>query len=63
MFALIREADRLLLFSCTVEKLGLVRIAVVGTVSVLNALHSKVRQLFAEEVYLDVCCLAHGMLA
>ncbi|CAI5715508.1 unnamed protein product [Hyaloperonospora brassicae] len=38
----------------SIQKSGLVRIAVVGTVSLLSALHSKVRQLFVEEVYLDV---------
>ncbi|KAL3673790.1 hypothetical protein V7S43_001482 [Phytophthora oleae] len=30
------------------------RVAVIGTVSVLDTLHSKVRQLFTEEVFLDV---------
>lgn len=30
------------------------RVAVVGTVTTLSALHSKVRQLFAEEVVLEV---------
>ncbi|KAI9995737.1 hypothetical protein PInf_012805 [Phytophthora infestans] len=32
-----------------------VRVAVIGTVSVIGALHSKVRQLFTEEVFLDIC--------
>ncbi|KAI9906433.1 hypothetical protein PsorP6_004498 [Peronosclerospora sorghi] len=36
------------------HKASLVRIAIVGTVTVLNALHSKVRQVFAQEVILDV---------
>ncbi|KAG6976248.1 hypothetical protein JG688_00001529 [Phytophthora aleatoria] len=38
----------------SIYKADSVRVAVIGTVSVLGALHSKVRQLFTEEVFLDV---------
>ncbi|OWZ17235.1 ATPase [Phytophthora megakarya] len=38
----------------SIRKTDSVRVAVVGTVSVLGTLHSKVRQLFTEEVFLDV---------
>ncbi|KAH7478890.1 hypothetical protein KRP22_011052 [Phytophthora ramorum] len=38
----------------SIQKAESVRVAVVGTVSVLGALHSKVRQLFTDEVFLDV---------
>ncbi|CAI5726168.1 unnamed protein product [Peronospora destructor] len=38
----------------SIQKSDLIRVAVVGAVSVINALHSKVRQLFTEEVFLDV---------
>ncbi|KAG6610311.1 atpase aaa [Phytophthora cinnamomi] len=44
------------LVSCleSIQKSESVRVAVIGTVSVLGTLHSKVRQLFTEEVFLDV---------
>ncbi|ETI40106.1 hypothetical protein L914_13867, partial [Phytophthora nicotianae] len=38
----------------SIHKAGSICVAVIGTVSVLSALHSKVRQLFTEEVFLDV---------
>ncbi|CAH0489539.1 unnamed protein product [Peronospora farinosa] len=38
----------------SIQKSDLIRVAVVGVVSVMNALHSKVRQLFTEEVFLDI---------
>ncbi|KAE9343623.1 hypothetical protein PF008_g9597 [Phytophthora fragariae] len=38
----------------SIQKSESVRVAVIGTVSVLGTLHSKVRQLFTEEVFLDV---------
>ncbi|EEY65633.1 ATPase [Phytophthora infestans T30-4] len=38
----------------SIHKADSVRVAVIGTVSVIGALHSKVRQLFTEEVFLDV---------
>ncbi|KAG1703266.1 hypothetical protein DVH05_008175 [Phytophthora capsici] len=37
-----------------IQNTGSSRVAVIGTVSVLSTLHSKVRQLFTEEVFLDV---------
>ncbi|POM75988.1 ATPase [Phytophthora palmivora] len=38
----------------SIQKAASVRVAVIGTVSVLGTLHSNVRQLFTEEVFLDV---------
>ncbi|CAH0477846.1 unnamed protein product [Peronospora belbahrii] len=38
----------------SIHKSELARVVVVGAVSVLNALHSQVRQLFTEELFLDI---------
>ncbi|ETP39195.1 hypothetical protein F442_13324, partial [Phytophthora nicotianae P10297] len=44
----------------SVRKSDSVRIADIGNVSVLGTQHSKVRQLFADEVFLDVRMLLIG---